>query len=580
VLDLLSLARAARDLSREQTLGELHQTILRLVRESTGARYAALLSFQEGQGWAILCELEDAPRHTAELPAGVLKQARTTQVPVVNAEAQCHPLVHRGRSHGLLYLERPTGSARLEETRQAVLELLVNQASLVLDNVHMRQHAVEHRLSEERSRRETLVAKYQLQELIEHSPAAIYVKDREGRYRVINSRFESAYGIPREQILGHTDLELVQSEHARMLMENDQRVMASGLTSQFEESLAVRGDVRTYISVKFPLRAEDGSIHSVCGISTDITDRKRAEQALQQANEQLEQRVSERTTQLHSAQKELLDRARHAGMAEIASSILHNLGNALTGITVSSALLRERVQGLPIGSLERLATLMDRSPEALGAFLAHDEKGRHVPEFLKKLRARFAEERQLLLEECAAMAGKVERANSVIAAQQTYARNRITLRETLRLSELAEDALRLAGISEGFDEVIHREYGQEEPGLYERHVIMQILVNLIANAKNAVRERGQGPPARITLTVHQDENRTSVTVSDNGIGFDERVKARLFTYGFTTRPKAHGFGLHSAALSAQSLGGHIDAHSDGPGKGARFELILPRTRAE
>jgi C4-dicarboxylate-specific signal transduction histidine kinase len=267
-------------------------------------------------------------------------------------------------------------------------------------------------------------------------------------------------------------------------------------------------------------------------------------------------------------------------MAEIASSILHNLGNALTGITVSSALLRERVQGLPISSLERVATLLHRPPEALGAFLSQDEKGRHVPEFLNKLGARFTEERQLLLEECSAMASKVEHANSVIAAQQTYARSRITLRETLRLRELVEDALRLSGIAEGFDKVIQREYGEEEPGLYERHVIMQILVNLIANAKNAVREREDGLAPRITLTVHQDEQRTSVTISDNGVGFDERVKARLFTYGFTTRPRGHGFGLHSAALSAQSLGGHIEAHSEGPGKGARFELILPRAKAE
>jgi PAS domain S-box-containing protein len=579
VLDLLSLARAARGLSSELPLVDVHQTILRIVRESTGAQYAALLDFIEGQGWIIVCQPEDAQRTTAELSSHVLRLARTSQAPVLLAEAQCHPLAYRGRQHGLLYLERPVGSEPLDELRQGVLELLVTQATLVLDNARLHQHLTAQNQAEQLSRRETLAVWRQLQELIDHAPAAIYVKDREGRYLIVNNRFESAYGAPRSQIIGRGDIELI-SQHAAELMENDRRVLAQGTTCQFEESLMLHGELRTFVSVKFPLRGEDGSIHSVCGISTDITDRKRAELALQQVNEQLEQRVAERTTQLHSAQRELLDRARHAGMAEIASSILHNLGNALTGITVSSALLRERIQGLPIGSLERLGALLDRSPEALAAFLAQDEKGRHVPEFVKKLGTRFAEERQLLLEECAAMAGKVEHANSVIATQQTYARNRITLRENLRLSELAEDALRLAGFSEGFDELIQREYGNEEPGLYERHVIMQILVNLLANARNAVRERGDGPVPRITIAVHQNEQRTSVTVSDNGVGFDERVKARLFTYGFTTRPKGHGFGLHSAALSAQSLGGHIDAYSDGPGKGARFELILPRTRSE
>jgi PAS domain S-box-containing protein len=579
VLDLLSLARAARGLSGELTLGDLHQTILRIVQESTGAQYAALLDFSEGQGWSILCQPADAKRTPAEVPSSVLARARASLAPVLHAEVQCHPLAYRGRQHGVLYLERPMGSEPLDEARQGLLELLVTQATLALDNARLHQHLAAQNQAEALSRQETLAAWRQLQELIDHSPAAIYVKDREGRYSIVNTMFESAHGAPRSRILGRDDLELMP-QHAEELMRNDRRVLASGDTLQFEESLLVHGELRTFVSLKFPLRSEDGSVHAVAGISTDITDRKQAELALQQAKEQLEQRVAERTRQLQSAQKELLDRARHAGMAEIASSILHNLGNALTGITVSSALLRERIQGLPIGSLERLATLLDRTPEALGAFLAHDEKGKHVPEFVKKLGARLTEERLLLLEECAAMAGKVEHANSVIATQQTYARNRITLRETLRLRELAEDALRLAGISEGFDELIQREYGEEEPGLYERHVIMQILVNLLANAKNAVRERGEGPAPRIALTVNQDARHTTVTVSDNGVGFDERVKARLFTYGFTTRPRGHGFGLHSAALSAQSLGGHIEAYSDGPGKGARFELILPRTRSE
>jgi PAS domain S-box-containing protein len=559
-------------------------SILRTLRENTGAQCAALLDFSEGPGWVFLCPPEGEHRALADVPVNVLYQARSTQAPVFNANAnasvQCHPLLHHGKWYGVLYLERAPGAEPLDEARQRLLELLINQAALALDNAYLHQHLAEQRRAQETSRREALEVRHQLQELIDHSPAAVYVKDLAGRYLTVNSRFVFAYGAPRAQILGRKDSELMPAEQAGPLMENDQRVLTSGTTIQFEESLVVHGEKRTFVSAKFPLRSEDGSIYAVCGISTDITDRKRAELALQQANEQLEQRVAERTEQLQSAQRELLDRARHAGMAEIASSILHNLGNALTGITVSSALLRERIQVLPIGSLERLAALLDRTPEALAAFFAQDEKGRHVPEFLNKLRARFAEERHLLLEECAAMAGKVEHANSVIATQQTYARNRITMRETLRLRELVEDSLRLTGICEGSDKIIQREYGEEEPGLYERHVIMQILVNLITNAKNAVREQSEGIVPRITLTVHQDEQRTSVSVSDNGVGFDERVKARLFTYGFTTRPRGHGFGLHSAALSAQSLGGHIEAHSDGPGKGARFELILPRTKAE
>ena len=219
---------------------------------------------------------------------------------------------------------------------------------------------------------------------------------------------------------------------------------------------------------------------------------------------------------------------------------------------------------------------MDLPAEELGTFLTQDERGRQLPEFLAKLHARLVEERQLLLEECEGLGTKIDHAASVIATQQNYARARVRLSEQARLRELVEDAIRLCAIGDHFEKLIRREFGEEEPEFYDRHVIVQILVNFISNAKNAVRALEGAVPPRITVSVRQDAERTAVAIIDNGVGFDEHVKARLFTHGFTTRVNGHGFGLHSSALSAQALGGRIDAHSDGPGKGARFELILPR----
>jgi signal transduction histidine kinase len=268
-------------------------------------------------------------------------------------------------------------------------------------------------------------------------------------------------------------------------------------------------------------------------------------------------------------------------MAEIANSILHNLGNALTGITVSSTVLRERIYAIPIASLGRAVSLvLERGGDELGTFLTQDERGRHLPEYLDKLHTRLAEEQKQLLDECTALGAKIEHAISVIATQQTYARTRFRLREKVRLCDLVEDAIRLCAVGAQADPLILREYGAEEPEFYDRHVIVQILVNFISNAKNAVRDLQGNVKPRITLAVRQDAEHTAVAVSDNGMGFDQSVKARLFTHGFTTRAKGHGFGLHSSALSAQALGGRIEAHSDGPGLGARFELILPRPRPD
>ncbi len=601
MLDLLSLAQAACALSSELPSEELQRTLLRILRELTGAEYAALMEFTLSEGWIILCQSAGESRTVAELPTRMLDAARHARTPLIVADASaqapyaqdavvrerglrsvlCQPLHHRGREHGTLYLESSQEVNAFGDDRQSLIELLVSQATVALDSATLHQGLFEQGRGHEAVNREAEATRKLLQDIIDHSPAAIYVKDLAGRYTMVNSLFEAFFGMPRERVLGRHDLELLAPEHAHGLIENDQRVLVTGGTVLFEEVLPAPDGPHTFLSAKFPLRAEDGSIHAVCGISTDITEqRRRADLALRRANEELEHRVAERTEQLQAAQRELLEHARYAGMAEIASSILHNLGNALNSISVSSALVRERLQHLPLGPLERVSGMLPRSHEALVSFLTQDARGRQVPEFLHRIQNRLAEERNQLLEECGNLATKVEHANSVIATQQSYARTRLTVRERLRLRELAEDAVRLCSDGENFDQIVHREYGEEEPELYERHLIVQILVNFIANAKNAVRERADNPEPRITISIEQDAKRTVTAVTDNGVGFDEAVKSRLFTYGFTTRARGHGFGLHSAALSAQSLGGHVEAHSDGPGQGARFQFILPRRSIE
>ncbi|WP_224367616.1 PAS domain-containing protein [Hyalangium versicolor] len=599
-VDVLSLAKAIRSISGEFSLPELQRAVLRALQEFSGAPYGALLGFQERLGWVIHCQTEGESRTLAELPTTVIHGARRTLEPIVLSDASrqppycddavvkarglhsvlCSPLTHRGVQHGMLYLEHAQASHVFEGPQLSVIEILATQAAVAMDNARVHQHLAEQNQAHEVSRREVSTTRQHLQDFIDNSPAAIYMKDREGRYIMINGRLEAVLGVPRSKVLGRKDSELLPPEYARILVENDQRVLTTGTPLQFEEPLPLRDGLRTFLSSKFPMRGGDGRIQGLCGVSTDITDRKRAEAALQRANEDLEQRVAERTEQLNAAQRELLERARHAGMAELANSILHNLGNALTGITVSSTVLRERVQGLPLVSLGKAVALLERPAEELGPFLTQDERGRHLPGFLIKLHSRLAQERQMLLDECTALGTKIDHATSVITTQQSYARARIRLSEKTLLRDLMEDAIRLCAIGDIYDRIFQREYGEEEPEYYDRHVIVQILVNFISNAKNAVRERPDNSQPRIILAVHQDAGYTTVTVSDNGVGFDASVKPKLFTHGFTTRAKGHGFGLHSSALSAQALGGRIDAHSEGLGCGAQFELVLPRTSPE
>jgi len=592
--EFLALVQAARTLSGTLTLKELRHALLHTFQEKAGAPYGALLDFKEGEGWVILCQSDGAQRVPSELPASVLEPVLRTRTPVVIANTHeqapyaqdealrarqphsvlCWPLAYRGRGHGLLYLEHPGATEAFDEACQGLVELFAILAGMALDN-----ESLSHKLSEQSGELSETVQ--QLQGIIDNSPDTIYVKDREGRFLLVNRQFEQGYGRPRSELVGRTDWELFP-EDVLKYKDNDMRVFDIGATLIAEEQITApkTHEPLIFSSAKFPLRSKDGRVRALGGISRNITAHKRAEVALQRAHEELEHRVAERTEQLRAAQRELLDRAWHAGMTEIASGILHNLGNVLNSISVSGTLLKEGIQRLSIGPVGQVASLLHRPPEALGAFLTQDERGQRVPEFLAKLHLKLEEGQKRLLEESANLETKIDHARNVIATQQTYAKNRTAKRERLQMRELVEDAVRLCVLGGQAEQLIQREYGEETAGLYERHIIVQILVNLISNAWNAVRERPGPSQPRITLLIRQDAYTTLVAVSDNGKGFDESVRAQLFAYGFSTSEKGHGFGLHSARESARFLGGRVEAHSDGPGKGARFELILPRERPE
>jgi PAS domain S-box-containing protein len=119
-----------------------------------------------------------------------------------------------------------------------------------------------------------------LQAILDNSPTVVYLKDLEGRYLLVNQRFEKLFRVQRERAAGRTDHELFSREEADAFRANDRQVIASRAPMQFEEVATHDGAPHTYISIKFPLLDDRGTPVAVCGISTDITARKRAEETL------------------------------------------------------------------------------------------------------------------------------------------------------------------------------------------------------------------------------------------------------------------------------------------------------------
>ncbi|WP_428261696.1 trifunctional serine/threonine-protein kinase/ATP-binding protein/sensor histidine kinase [Haliangium sp.] len=309
---------------------------------------------------------------------------------------------------------------------------------------------------------------------------------------------------------------------------------------------------------------------------------------VQELSRNLEQRVVERTAelaesnaklqdslrQLHQAQQRLVRMSREAGMAEIATGVLHNVGNLLNSLQTSTYVTIERLQASNAPSVVRSGALLEEHRQDLVEFFVHDERGQRFPELLQRLGQLLLEERDQVLDEMRRIQEIIEHIKKVVRAQQAYA-TPTSLKEERRLAELADEAIQLQserlarhGVS------IEREFAELPPFALEPHKLVQILINLISNAIEAMGDNPQDG-RRIVVRIRRDEDMAHVDIVDNGHGVAPEDLVRMFQYGFTTKAEGHGFGLHTSVLAAREMGGELRCTSDGPGTGATFTLDLP-----
>jgi signal transduction histidine kinase len=312
--------------------------------------------------------------------------------------------------------------------------------------------------------------------------------------------------------------------------------------------------------------------------------------------DRLEQRVREQTQALRDAQAELMASARRAGMAEIATGVLHNVGNVLNSVNVSAGLIAERLGQSSVHGLARAVALLDAHADDPGTYLARDPQGRLLPAYLRELATVLVAEHAALADEVSTLARSVDHIKDVVATQQSYA-GAPRLIESLPLAALVDDALRMNADSLARHGIpVVRQLDALPPLPLDRHRLLLVLVNLIGNAKQALGAAaaaaagaGAGAPClRITAALVDGAadgepagpRRLRISVADNGEGIAPENLTRVFSHGYTTRRDGHGFGLHTCALAAREMGGRLTAHSDGPGQGATFILDLPAGPAQ
>ena len=221
------------------------------------------------------------------------------------------------------------------------------------------------------------------------------------------------------------------------------------------------------------------------------------------------------------------------------------------------------------------ANIVDNSGADLGTYLTQDPKGRRIPEFLESLAAHFASERTRLLGEIEAMIKNVDHIKEIVSMQQSFA-SIAGMTEPLEPAALMEDALRMNQAALGRAKItVTRDFHEVPNIMAEKGKVLQILVNLIRNAKYACDESGKSDKKVILHIRPGPAGRVHLVVEDNGIGIPPENLAKIFNHGFTTKKHGHGFGLHNCANAAQQMHGSLTAYSDGVGCGASFVLRIP-----
>jgi PAS domain S-box-containing protein len=401
-----------------------------------------------------------------------------------------------------------------------------------------------------------------LRTLIDNLPDAVFVKDTGGHVVLDNLAHARYLGFENPSAsVGKTDFDCLSPEKAEQFRGAEIELLNTGKEFNGEENLTLKnGDTRWFRTTKVPLRDERGKIIGLAGINRDITERKKWESELQ------------------SLHKQLIETSRHAGMAEVATSVLHNVGNVLNSVNISASLVGEQARGSNLDRLGKVVQLLQENQSTLGQFLAQDEKGSQLISYLGALFDILKKENTTIQAEVEALNKNIEHIKKIVSMQQSYARVAGVI-ESVQPSELVEDSMRMheAAFQRHCIRVV-RDYSDSPKLQVDRHKVIQILVNLLGNAKYAC---DTNPPANRIIRVRVNSpasGRIRIEVLDNGVGIPAENLTRIFSYGFTTRKNGHGFGLHGGALAAKEMGGSLHAHSEGPGKGSSFVLELPVTQ--
>jgi PAS domain S-box-containing protein len=539
--DLMAVLKASQAISREIVLSRLLSTLVRTVIQQAGAQSGFLLLASGGElrieaearsdpaGIEVL--LERRALSASAVPASIIQCVQRSgervilddasrpnvfsSDPYIKAERPrsllCLPILRQTELVGALYLENNLLAGAFTPERLTVVELLASQAAISIQNARL--YADLEQAAEARRRSEEL-----LRAIIDNTTALVYAKDLEGRYLLMNRRFEELLGIQIDEVIGKTDYDVFPEGDASTYRADDLKVLSARAAMELEEPMLLPDGVHTYLAIKVPLRDAEGVPYGLCGISTDITHRAEAEK--------------ERARLLREAHEALQIRDEFLSIAS------HELLTPLTPLRLQMQLLRRHLRD----------PLLEGHPRAR-AFYKLLDISNHQIERLTRL------------------------VNDLLDVSRLSAGQLVLSLEDVDLAALVRDAAGRASLElSAAGSTLELRESEPVVGRWDRVRIEQVVVRLLANAMK------YGGGALISVGVQRLGALVELWVQDHGVGIPEEAQGRIFDR-FERAASIRSFGglglgLYIARRIVEAHRGTIRVIS-APGKGATFTVSLP-----
>jgi signal transduction histidine kinase len=284
-------------------------------------------------------------------------------------------------------------------------------------------------------------------------------------------------------------------------------------------------------------------------------------------------RLTDSLRDLGEAQAQLVEASRQAGRSDVASAVLHNVGNALNSVNVSATLVTDVLAASKTNNLLKVVAMVSQHRDDFARFFVEDPRALQLSEYFTQLAEITERERRTVTTELESLTRNVEHIKVIVRSQQSHVTPSAVI-ETFEVHALLDDALKFTAATPDIEVV--RRFDDLPPATLDRHKALQIVMNLIANARDAVMAQGAGERRIVVSARRGTAGNLEIAVEDTGCGIEPANLDKIFGLGFTTRPESHdGMGLHYSACAARELQGNLTAHSAGPGNGASFVLALP-----